>query len=183
MGGERSGLYTALNNAASHSAVGANGLQCVPVSGSSTSLTHPAGGSFLGLSLSHTRADMTRAAMEGIAFELRLAVNSLRIAGVAVNELTMVGGAARSAVWSQIVCDVIGVPVIVPQVSDAAARGAAILAGAGVGVFDSINDGIDAFKAKENPLLPDAEHCRRYDDIFEIYKKSTLLMDSLFAKS
>jgi len=182
MGRERSGLYPALNYAASQSGVGANGLQCVPVSGSSTSLTHPAGGSFLGLSLPHTLADMTRAAMEGIAFELRLAVNALRIAGVAVNELTMVGGAARSAVWTQIVCDVIAVPVIVPQVSDAAARGAAILAGVGAGAFGSISEGIAAFKVEENRLLPDAEHCRRYDDLFETYRQSAGLLDALLPK-
>ena len=57
-----------------------------------------------------------------------------------------------------------------------------ILSGIGAGTFGSISEGIAAFTVEENRLLPDAEHCRRYDDLFETYRQSAGLLDALLPK-
>ena len=73
--------------------------------------------------------------MEGVACELRWAVEELRATGMMVDGLKMVGGAAHSPLWPQIVADVTGVSVVVPGITEAAAWGAAKLAGIGAGIF------------------------------------------------
>ena len=96
--------------------------------------------------------------MEGTAFELRWAVEEMRAAGVDVAELTMVGGAAKSPIWPQIVTDVLGVPVTVPAIRDAAAAGAALLAGVGAGLLPDVEAGFAAWRGGETRLQPEPAH-------------------------
>jgi xylulokinase len=128
-------------------------------------------GGFLGLSLSSTRGDMARAVMEGIAFELRWVLDEIREAGMAVDEMRMVGGAAKSAVWPRIVADAAGTPVVLPDVREAASRGAAILAGVGAGAFPDPAAGGQAWRGHETGLPPDPTAQREYDDAFGQYRE------------
>jgi L-xylulokinase len=109
--------------------------------------------------------------MEGTAFELRWAVEEMRAAGVEVAELTMVGGAARSTVWPQIVTDVLDVPVTVPAERDAAARGAAILAGVGAGLLPDAEAGFAAWRGGEQGLTPRPEHRPALDEAYAQYRE------------
>ncbi|MEJ5197481.1 MAG: FGGY-family carbohydrate kinase, partial [Anaerolineae bacterium] len=84
--------------------------------------------------------DLARSVMEGVACEVRWAIEEMRVAGVGVDELTMVGGAARSPIWPQIVADFTGTPVVVPAMAQAAGWGAAVIAGVGIGVFASMEE-------------------------------------------
>jgi xylulokinase len=138
----------------------------------------PAFGGFIGLSLPHTRDDMARAVMEGIACELRWAISEMRQAGIDVAELRMVGGAARSSIWPQIVADVTAIPVVLPAMSQAASRGAAILAGTAIGVFRDPQAGFAAFRGAESSLTPDPAVRQLYDDRFATYQAlSEVLID------
>ena len=131
----RSALYEAINAAAARAEPGARGLLLFTLAGGHSGSYGLAQGGFVGLQLTHTRDDLSRAVMEGIACELRWALDEIRAAGVAVRELKMVGGAARSPIWPQIVADVTATPVEVPAITEAASWGAAVLAGIGAGVF------------------------------------------------
>jgi len=133
-------------------------------------------GGFIGLSLSHSRDDMARAVMEGIAFELRWAMEEMREAEVRVTELKMVGGAAGSPVWPQIVADVTGFPVSLPAVKQSASRGAAILAGVGAGLLHDPETGFLAFRGRETCLEPRAKNRHRYDDLFHTYRQLSQFM-------
>lgn len=112
----------------------------------STLLFHPylygsphgagASGGFLGLRGWHDRADLLRAVIEGIAFNHRVHVDALRDGfNPAVARLT--GGISRNPVFAQIFADVLAMPVSVSQTEEAAAWGAALCAGSGVGLFAS----------------------------------------------
>jgi sugar (pentulose or hexulose) kinase len=79
----------------------------------------------------------------------------------------MVGGAAESPAWPQIVADVTGVPVILPAIRQAASCGAAILAGVGAGVFSSVEAGLASFRGPETRLEPSGK--RLYDEQFADY--------------
>jgi len=170
-GERRERLYDAVNEGVARSSAGANGLLFYPLAGGHAATIGTGRGGFIGLSLSHSRDDMARAVMEGIAFELRWAVQEIREAGVEVAELRMVGGAAESSVWPQIVADITGVPVTLPTVKQAASRGAAILAGVGAGLFPDPEAGFVAFRGKETRLEPSAENRNLYDDSSARYQQ------------
>ena len=169
--GERRDLYDAVNREAAQSPAGANGLLFYPLSGGHAA-DHAGRGGLVGLSLPHSRGDLARAAMEGVALELRWAMDEMQARGIRVAEFKMVGGAAESTVWPQIVADVTGVPVALPTVRQAAARGAAILAGVGAGLFASPEAGLAAFRRLEVHLDPGAGNHSLYDDVFARYKKT-----------
>jgi L-xylulokinase len=90
----------------------------------------------LGLRAWHGRGDMLRAVIEGIAFNHRVHVDALR-EGFAPKEARLTGGISRNPVFAQVFADVLGMPVTVTETDEAAAWGAALCAGAGVGLFAS----------------------------------------------
>lgn len=131
--------YEALDAEMDQTAPGARGLLFAPIAGGHVSPAGMQRGGFVGLQLHHTRGDMARAIMESAAYELWWALQEMRAAGLRVDEMFMVGGAARSSHWPQIVADVTGVPLAMSRYSHWPALGAAILAGCGVGFFDTAN--------------------------------------------
>ncbi len=175
----RDGLYASLNARAAAVPPGAQGLFFLPLAGGHVG-THSGGGGFVHLTLSHTRDEMARAVMEGTAFELRWAIDEIRGAGVAIDGLTMVAGAAESPIWPQIVADVTTLPVVLPAERQAAARGAAILAGVGAGIFADAEAGFATFRGDESKLVPEREAVRHYDEQFERYRRvyEAVLMES-----
>jgi xylulokinase len=164
----RSVLYRAINAGATRSGPGAHGLIFCPLAGGHAGSFGAAQGGFLGLTLTHGRGDLSRAVMEGVACELRWALDEIRAAGVTVNELTMVGGAARSPIWPQIIADVTGVSVSVPAITEAASWGAAVLAGIGVGVFESVESAGSAVVAGSQRL--ESGNQEVYRPLYERYR-------------
>jgi xylulokinase len=128
-------------------------------------------GAFLGLTLAHSRAHLTRAMLEGSAFALRDIITAIRCAGLEVQRITAVGGGARSSLWRQIKADVTGLPVRVPREVETTATGAAVLAVVAAGV------GLDAALVAERFVdyepaehEPDPASTRRYDTVYAGYR-------------
>lgn len=116
------------------------------------------GGSFLNLRLSHGRGHLVRALLEGVCLQLRLVLDSLHEAGMAVDEVRATGGFARSAFWRGLLADVLGVPVGYEREGDGAAhqgsaRGAALLGMQAVGMLapgvDALTDAADRVRIGE----------------------------------
>ena len=126
-------------------------------------------GALLGLTLHHRRADVTRAILEGIAFDTRWNIEQIRRLGIDLRAVTMIGGGAKSRTWAQIVADVCDVTVVIPLETEGACAGAAILAGVAAGVF---NDCSSAPRlAGGTRLEPDPAAHVRYTRRFEAYKE------------
>ena len=173
---DKKSLYAHLDNALPSSPPGSRGLLFLPLSGpAQVSDAQPGGGrpggGFIGLALAHTRADMSRAILEGCAFEVRWALDTLRAAGMPVTELWIAGGATRSPVWPQILADVSGVPIVLADYANWAALGAAILAGWGGGVYSTLEVGIALFQPPVRRLAPDASLATLYADRFAAYQR------------
>jgi xylulokinase len=165
---ERVVLYAALDRELRQSSASRDGLFFLPLAGGHQ---EPAGvqrGGFVGLRLGHSRGDMARAILEGAAFELRWALERMQQAGLAVERLWLVGGAARSPVWPKIVADVTGLPIYLPQYGQWPALGAAILAGWGTGLYESLEAGQARFQKAAELVEPDRH---RYDDSFGRYQR------------
>ncbi|MGB9374393.1 MAG: FGGY-family carbohydrate kinase, partial [Jiangellales bacterium] len=87
----------------------------------------------------HTRAHLTRAVLEGVAFGLRDGLELMRDAGVGMpGEFRASGGGTKSPLWRQVVADVLDVPVVTVGTAEGAAFGAAVLAAVGAGWFPSV---------------------------------------------
>ena len=134
--------------------------------GSSLDPTPALRGAFANLDLRHTRGDVVRAVMEGVAFGLKRALDELaRLAPVA-EPLTLVGGGANSSLWRQIYADVYGRRVARAAIGQqAAALGAALVAGVGAGVWSDFSI-LDSISRADAEAAPDPEsatdYARRY---------------------
>lgn len=102
------------------------------------------GASFAGLRGWHTDQDLVRATLEGVAFNHRTHFDALRERFDLRRPVRVCGGGTRSTAWTQLLADVLGLPLEVTDVSDASAQGAALLAGVGVGAFADLDDAVRA---------------------------------------
>ena len=124
---------------------GADGVMWAPyLMGERTPHLDPhARAALVGLSASHTRAHVTRAILEGVAFSLRDSLTILEEMGLPATRIRLGGGGARSPVWRQVQADVYGQAVEVLAAEEGAAYGAALLAGVGAGMWSSVDDACD----------------------------------------
>lgn len=113
-----------------------------------------------------------RAIMENTAMVTRGHMELVREAtGGMPTEIVFAGGASKSALWCQIVSDVLGVPVKVPVVKEATALGAAILAGYGVGVYDDLSAAARRLVKWDRVFTPNEENHRVYLQMYDTWRK------------
>ena len=134
---------------------------------------HPdpnARGGFIGLTLRHDRRSMLRSVLEGAVFSLRDVTHLIEGLGMQVDQIRTSGGGANSALWRQIHADVFNREVItVSGSAEGGAYGAALVAGAGVGVWPSVEEAAQVVKT-ESKTRPDKSHIEIYDRMFRIYR-------------
>lgn len=126
------------------------------------------GEAFRGLRLKHDRYDMARAVMEGICFSMRSIALSF-LEHMKICKVVFSGGAARSRFWSQLACDIIGYPLAIPMISDISAVGAAVLAGAGSGMFSSVEEASEHMRPAFEECLPDDARKESYKNLYLQY--------------
>lgn len=124
-------------------------------SGSGTPFLDPIQtGSILGLSLESSRHEIVGAILEGLAFELRRNLEYLETLGLQVDEIRVVGGGAKSDQWLQLKANITGRKVISPNEPEASCKGAALLAGVGIGKH-TVSEGIENWLREWKVFLPD----------------------------
>lgn len=96
--------------------------------------------SLIGLSAKHTKANVVRAILEGVAFSLRDALEIYKELGIPLDSIKLGGGGAKSKLWRQIQADVYGQTVEILEAEEGAAFGAALLAGVGAGNWNSVDE-------------------------------------------
>jgi len=134
-------------------------------------------GAWVGLGLHHTQAHMMRAALEGVAFALRQGFEALEATGFKATELRLAGGGTAEMPWKQLLTDVLRIPLYATTVAGASARGAALLAGIGIGVYADTNDTLKlatppTLAATPQSLDPALEEAwRRYQFLYPQLKR------------
>lgn len=127
---------------------------------------------FFGFTLGHGKAHFIRAVLEGVAFQYVETLEMLSELGVHVKEVSMVGGESKSSLWNRIKADVIGIPIKIPEASDAAAAlGSAILAGVGSGVYKNAQEGVESCVRSMERYDPRMDEHEEYMKIHEKYRK------------
>lgn len=140
------------------------------------------GGAFIGMRLHHGTGNIVRAVLEGVSFDLMMGVKFYEEMGVPLTKVRIVGGGAKSDFWRQILADMLGVPIEVPQgMQHIGALGAAAVAGIGSGLFADYSvigklskaQGVNTPRQKEHDqyikLLPVFRQC--YESLMPVYDR------------
>ncbi|MBI3360116.1 MAG: xylulokinase [Chloroflexi bacterium] len=164
-------VYEIMNRHAAESVPGAHGLLFLPyLQGERSPHWNPrARGGFVGLQITHTRADLIRAVLEGISMNLRTILQSFLDAGAKIDEITLIGGGVKGALWRRILADVFGRPVLVPRLLDeATSLGAAVAGGVGVGLFEDFS-AVNRFIEIVDRHEPDPAARAVYDRVYPAF--------------
>lgn len=126
---------------------------------------------FIGFTHAHKKPAFIRAILEGVAFQYSETLQLVRELGVNVRRITMTGGEVKSSLWNQIKADVLGADLHIPEVLDAAALGACILASVGVKAYLDFESAVNQMVRISKIYNPNLEIHKRYVKLFEVYKK------------
>jgi xylulokinase len=159
--------YGQLLELAAQSGVSANGLLMLPYfAGERTPIMDPqARGVIAGLTLSHTRGDLYRAALEATGYGVRHNIDAIEDAGGDIRRIVAVGGGTQGGLWTQIVSDIAGRAQEIRTQSIGASYGAAFLAAQLVS-----SASIDEWNPVQETVTPRPEAVAQYDDLYRLYR-------------
>ena len=146
-------VYAAANSVP----LGCEGLTFLPyLTGERTPHLDPhARGTWVGLGLHHTRSHLMWAALEGVAFAIKQGIEAIATPDMPIPKLRLAGGGTVEPAWRQLLATVLQIPLYSIIVPAASARGAAILAGLGIGMYDD-EQAIPHIKTTDTPTFPNA---------------------------
>jgi xylulokinase len=164
--------YDALMAEAAQSPAGAQGLFWLPyLMGERTPhLDATARGGWIGLTASHTRADLIRALIEGVCYSQRDCLDIIETLGVAVNSVRASGGGAKSAFWRGLLAGILDKRVVTLETQEGSAYGAALLALAGTGAYASVPDVCAAAISERDSVSPSPSDAAFYGKAHRIYQ-------------
>ena len=150
---------------------GSEGVMFLPyMAGERSPIWDPdAKGVYYGLGFDKTKGHMVRASLEGVAYALEHNLQTAKEAGVEVDEMMAMGGAANSILWTQIKADVTGKTIKVPASDTATTLGACILAGVGVGLYEDFEDAVKNTIQINRVQQPNNEKHEQYQESMNLY--------------
>ena len=137
-------------------------------------------GAFIGMRPDTTREHMVLAVLEGVAFALRDCVEIAKASGVKIDATKICGGGGKSKVWRKIVANVLGIPVLRPQIEEGPAYGGAILAMVGCGEYASVLEATNALIKTKDVTEPTPELIAKYNARYECFKKLYPALKSVY---
>ena len=142
---------------------------------------HPnAKGSFVGISVNHTRKHLLRSVYEGITFSHRMHLERLMQSRTeAPKSVRLAGGAARSKVWTQMFADVLGLPVETVEVNETGALGCAIAVAAALGDYPTLHDAAQNMCTVSSAVYPNPE-ISSYEEKYKLYRKTIACLNDLW---
>ncbi len=127
-------------------------------------------GAFVGMSMDTSRADLTQAVLEGVAFAIRDSFEVAKSLGIAIPRSMICGGGAKSLLWRKIFANVLGIPLDLPQTEQGPGYGGAVLAMVGCGAFESVQSACGTLIRVAGTVEPDAELTARYEERYRKFR-------------
>lgn len=176
--------YEVMEQEASQSSVGANGLVFLPyLLGERMPIWDPnVRGALFGLERSHTRGDIARAVFESTGFILRDMVAAIEATDVGIDRIYASGGLARIGLISRLKADITGKTIVVTDEFETTALGAAVIVLVSQGIYPTVNDAVAKLQTSSTTINPIPARVERYDQIFDFYKKLYTGTQELFAE-
>ena len=139
-------------------------------------------GTFIGITMDTTRAQMTQAVLEGVAFAIRDSFEVARSLGISIDRTMICGGGAKSPLWKKIMANVLNIQVDVPQIEEGPAMGAAMLAAVADGTFASVKEAADCVVRVGETISPDPALAAAYDRQYRKFAQIYPAVRELFPK-
>jgi xylulokinase len=164
--------FTTLARLAETSPAGSNGLILLPYfEGERTPLHDPrAKGLWFGLSLKHTKGDLYRSILEGVAFGIRHNLEVMHMEGVQSQRILAVGGGTKNPLWLQMIADVCNLTLHIPEQQIGASYGDAFLAARGIGVFRNLSE-IKQWVRIKTIIEPNPEIHKLYEFNYQLFRE------------
>ncbi len=127
-------------------------------------------GTFIGMSMDTTRADMVQAVMEGVSFAIRDSFEVARSLGIDISRSKLCGGGAKAPVWRKIIANVLNISIDIPQTEEGPGYGGAMLAMVGCGEYESVKACADALVSVTETIEPEPELAALYENRYNKFK-------------
>lgn len=127
--------------------------------------------SFIGVDASHTKANFTKAVMEGITFSLRDSLEIFKESGKTINEMISIGGGSINPIWLQMQADIFDATIIKLANDQGPSMGACMIALVGAGLAVSFEEAVEKCVRIEKRYRPSLENVRKYNQVYSIYKE------------
>lgn len=137
-------------------------------------------GVFFGMSMDTSRADMTQAVLEGVAFALRDSLEVAKSLGIKIERTKICGGGAKSPLWKQIIVNVMNIKVDVLEVEEGPSLGGAMLAAVGCGVYPDVETAGKKLAKVVDTVEPTPELAAKYEERYQKFKELYPAMKPLF---
>lgn len=128
-------------------------------------------GAFIGINLNTTRAQLTQAVLEGVAFAMRDSVELAKEAGIPIHRCKICGGGARSPLWRKIFANVLGIPVDSVETEEGPAMGGAMLAAVGCGAYKTVEELAAKTVRVVKTVEPDPELTAKYEKQYRKFRR------------
>lgn len=129
-------------------------------------------GAVIGLRVTHTKKDITRAVLDSLGYEMKLNLSAIeQSTGQSIEEIRMIGGGAKSPKWLQIKADIFNRSITVLETQEAASLGAAITGAVGTGYFEDFGQAIQHMVHPKETYIPNPAMVKEYETRFEEYKR------------
>ncbi len=185
----RQALWPDLGSDGAYQVMDAAAVQIVPGSGGLLFHPHLSGeyapqwdpalrASFTGLSVLHSRDHLTRAVLEGVACQMRSALEQITAAGGYYREIRLIGGGANSSLWAEIMAAVLDQELLIPA-ERSAAYGAGLLAGMSAGLYPRDAGELGQLIAVAQTFHPDPAYLRLYQHLYETYQEVDKALDHI----
>ena len=137
-------------------------------------------GCFIGMTMDTTRADMTQAVLEGVAFALRDSLEVARSLGIKIERTKICGGGAKSPLWKKMIANIMNLKVDVIASEEGPAYGGAMLAAVANGEFASVEDAAAKLVKVIDTIEPTPELVAKYEERYQKFKKIYPAVKALF---
>lgn len=139
-------------------------------------------GTFIGMTMDTTRADMTQAVLEGVTFALRDSFEVAKSLGIEINRTKICGGGAKSPLWRKMVANILNIKVDIIESEEGPALGGAMLAAVACGAFLSVEEAAERIVKVVDTVEPDAALAEKYEERYQQFKQIYPTVKELFPK-
>ena len=127
-----------------------------------------------------TRADMTQAVLEGVAFAMRDCFEVAKSLGINISRSNICGGGSKSGLWKRIFANILGIPLDTVKTEQGPSYGGAMLAMVACGEYDSVETAVDSLVEITDTVYPDEQLMSLYSEKYSRFKKIYPSVKNLF---
>ena len=139
-------------------------------------------GTFVGMTMDSSRADMVQAVLEGVAFAIRDSIEVAKSLGIKIPRSKICGGGAKSPLWKKIFANVLGIPLDMVKTEQGPGFGAVMLAMVGCGLYPDVQSAADILVSTSSTVEPDKKLVELYEERYQKFRKIYPAMKGLFSE-